>query len=128
MKEKVGERRSDEIHALLEAADPLRDEPSLSVPDVERIRHAVLDAERTAPSPMVFWPRAFAAAALVVLIAIAGVIGGRTKTGSARRGDATKVAAPAEPAERRQLQFATPGGTRIIWTLDPEFKLEGVAP
>ena len=24
-------------------------------------------------------------------------------------------------AERRQLQFATPGGTRIIWVFDPEF-------
>jgi hypothetical protein len=27
-----------------------------------------------------------------------------------------------EPA-RRQLQFATPGGTRIIWVFNPDFSL-----
>jgi hypothetical protein len=33
-----------------------------------------------------------------------------------------------DAGERRQVQFATPGGTRIIWTLDPEFKLPEVVP
>ena len=43
------------------------------------------------------------------------------------------MAAPAEPAvaraalrevrRARQIQFTAPGGTRIIWTLDPDFKL-----
>lgn len=28
----------------------------------------------------------------------------------------------------RQLQFATPGGTRIIWQFDPEFSLRGTLP
>ena len=27
------------------------------------------------------------------------------------------------PADRRQIQFTTDGGTRIVWTLDPDFKL-----
>jgi hypothetical protein len=34
------------------------------------------------------------------------------------------VASPAV----RQLQFATPGGTRIIWQFDPEFSLRGTLP
>jgi hypothetical protein len=34
--------------------------------------------------------------------------------------------APAANAERRQVQFSTPGGTRVIWTLDPEFELREV--
>ena len=128
MKEDVGDHRAaDEIHTLLKAADPLRDEPPLPAADVERMRHVVLNAELPAASSLTFWPRALAAAALVVLIVLGGVIS-RKRGGSPEPGEATKVAAPAEPAERRQLQFETPGGTRIIWTLDPEFKLEGVAP
>ena len=35
------------------------------------------------------------------------------------------VSAPAAPPTQdlRQLQFATPGGTRIIWEFDPQFSL-----
>ena len=32
------------------------------------------------------------------------------------------------PAVVRQLQFATPGGTRIIWHFDPEFSMRGTLP
>jgi hypothetical protein len=35
--------------------------------------------------------------------------------------------AVASPAVR-QLQFATPGGTRIIWQFDPEFSLRETLP
>jgi hypothetical protein len=31
--------------------------------------------------------------------------------------------APAPTQDLRQLQFATPGGTRIIWEFDPQFSL-----
>lgn len=31
---------------------------------------------------------------------------------------------PAAPrAQARQIQYATPGGTRIVWTLDPNFHM-----
>jgi hypothetical protein len=33
-----------------------------------------------------------------------------------------------EEAERRQLQFVTPGGTRIIWTFNSEFELSETLP
>lgn len=129
MKDKDGaSRATDDIHALLQAADPLRNEPALSASDVERMRHAVVNAEQPPGVVTVWWPRALAAAALVVLLVIAGTIGGRDNPRPPLPGDATKVAAPVDPGERRQLQFETPGGTRIIWTIDPEFKLEGVAP
>ena len=29
-------------------------------------------------------------------------------------------------AEVRQIQYATPGGTRIVWTLDPNFHSEAL--
>jgi hypothetical protein len=32
------------------------------------------------------------------------------------------------PGERRQLQFATPGGTRIIWTFDSDFSVRETMP
>ena len=35
---------------------------------------------------------------------------------------------PAVAPEVRQLQFATPGGTRIIWQFDPEFSLRETLP
>ena len=28
-----------------------------------------------------------------------------------------------EPAQRRRVEYKTPGGTRVIWTLDPSFHL-----
>ena len=31
-----------------------------------------------------------------------------------------------DAGERRQVQFSTPGGTRIIWTIDPKFQLNEV--
>jgi hypothetical protein len=129
MKEEDGAHRAaDDIHALLQAADPLRSESSPSASDVERMRHAVLKAEQCAGSVLMWWPRALAAAAFVVLLVIAGTLGGRDNAHPEQPGDATRVAAPPDPAERRQLQFETPGGTRIIWTIDPNFRLEGVAP
>ena len=33
------------------------------------------------------------------------------------------IAAPVAARERRTVQFTAPGGTRIIWTLDPDFQL-----
>jgi len=36
--------------------------------------------------------------------------------------------APAPEGERRQLQFSTPGGTRIIWVFDSEFQLKETLP
>jgi hypothetical protein len=29
---------------------------------------------------------------------------------------------------KRQLQFATPGGTRIIWVFDSDFEVKGTLP
>lgn len=36
------------------------------------------------------------------------------------------VPATVTRAEVRQIQYATPGGTRIIWTLDPNFHSEAL--
>lgn len=33
------------------------------------------------------------------------------------------AAVPADRPEVRQIQCTTPGGTRIVWTLDPDFRM-----
>jgi hypothetical protein len=33
------------------------------------------------------------------------------------------IVAGAASAQPTQIHFSTPGGTRIVWTLDPEFQL-----
>lgn len=35
---------------------------------------------------------------------------------------AADIPAPERPAQRRDLRLTAPGGTRIVWTLDPDFE------
>ena len=45
-------------------------------------------------------------------------------TGPAAR-RSTEPGAAVEETDRkaRQIQFSTPGGTRVVWTLDPDFEV-----
>jgi hypothetical protein len=100
----------------LRDGDPLADVPSLPPSDVQRIRRAVMD-EAVRPAPP-WWPRPIIVAATVAATLAAGVaIGHRLP-----RGDTIVQPEPTE-SDRRQVQFATPGGTRIIWVIDPDFDL-----
>ncbi len=114
------------LRAMLEAADPLRDEPALATTDAREMRRRVLGAVE-APSPLSF-PRALPVAALVVMMIVAGMAAGRRFTAAVPVPPAVDDAAAGAPGdgERRQVQFATPGGTRIIWTIDPNFQLRGL--
>jgi hypothetical protein len=42
---------------------------------------------------------------------------------SAPSGDAAGALTSPESDQRTQVQFSTPGGTRIVWTIDPGFQL-----
>jgi hypothetical protein len=89
----------------------------------QEIRRAVIAAVQQPASTAVAWPwsLAVAAAALMVLIGGAGDIARR----AALEGD---TPAAGLSGERRQVQFATPGGTRIIWELNPAFTLMETLP
>ena len=117
-----------DIRSLLTEADPLRREPGLSDADASRIRAVVVGSARAAGASHVLWPQAFAVAAVVVLMVIAGLVAGRRLPIGEPGSLADQSIAPAAAGERRQVQFATPGGTRIIWTLDPDFQVKGVVP
>jgi ferric-dicitrate binding protein FerR (iron transport regulator) len=107
--------------ALLRAHDPATE--AIEGVRAERMRRAVLDAARHAtpqPSPWT-WRLALAGAAVVLLAAGAGDIGRMS-------GDRVATSPPAPSGERRQVQFDTPGGTRIIWEINPDFTLQETIP
>ena len=120
----------DALKAALGGGDPVAREPGLSAAEVDTMRRAVVAAaENHAPAP--FWPRPMFLAATVAVTIVVGIVLGAglppVKTRIEKRPLAARLA-PSEPAtpttqvaERRQLQFATPGGTRIIWVFDPAF-------
>jgi hypothetical protein len=116
-----------DLRAVLEAADPLRDAPSISSADARDIRRRVLGAAET-PVLMIF-PRALPVAALVVVMIVAGLAAGRRFATAAppRAAEDATMRRPVD-GDRRQVQFATPGGTRIIWTIDPNFHMRGTLP
>lgn len=115
------------LRRLLEDADPLRREPALPTADAGAIRRAMLAALESAPAS--FFPRALSVAALVVVMIVAGAVAGqRLSVREPFQAAVLPGASIDAGGERRQVQFATPGGTRIIWTIDPDFQLGEVMP
>ena len=112
-----------EIHDWLREADPVPNERGMSAEEIAAMRRRVV-AEAGAPrGTVVEWKRTLAIAAAVALMAGAGIDTARRTARHA--GDSARDAAPSPlpAAGRTQLQFATPSGTRIIWTIDPAFHL-----
>ena len=109
---------------LLREADPVTRERPLPTDEINRMRRAVVAAAGGSSTTAVWWPAPILVAATVAVTLVAGVVAGRWLPShdaaiDGHRGGAPS-AAPAAP-ERRQLQFASPGGTRIIWVFDPDF-------
>ena len=116
---------------ILRDGDPAADS-ELSTMQVDAMRRTVLDAARRPDVVRTPWHQPLAMAtmvAMVVLMVAAGIVAGRKWTidvESVRPQPETVRPAPAE--QRRQLQFSTPGGTRIIWVFDPEFTIKETLP
>ena len=115
-----------DVGKWLRDGDPLADEPGLSAGDVEAMRRAVVAAARERGA-FALWPQPLTIAATIALTLTAGAIVGRLMPpGGSSRSPHPSIAAPSDrsqPGERRQLQFATPGGTRVIWVFDSNFTL-----
>ena len=108
-------------------------------PDVsQRIRRTVLAAVPARPAAVQAWSRTFAATAAALTLVCVALL--TTLQGGVTVSDDTAVRVePADPAlvsttddttatARQQLQFSTPGGTRIIWVFDPGFEVKGTLP
>jgi len=107
----------NDLLPLLREGDPLQHDPRMTPVDAARVREAM-----RAVAPGGRFPVAvarFAVAGVTVASIGLAVLCFRfahdaPPSGKAVHGDAS--------LERRQLQFVTPGGTRIIWTFDPAFE------
>jgi hypothetical protein len=99
------------------------DAGTLAPEDVLAMRRTVVAAARDA-SPGRLRRRSLAIAATVLLVI--GVGAAVERRLAEREPAATGPAEPALPAggEHLQLQFATPGGTRIIWVFNSELDLK----
>ena len=107
--------------ALLRQHDPAAE--TIDAARTDRMRRAVTDAARHATPQASPWTWRFAlAGAAVVLLATGAGDDGRAP------GDGLDRALPAPSGERRQVQFDTPGGTRIIWEINPDFDFGETIP
>jgi len=97
---------------------------AMSPERAQEIRRTVIATARNAVPGSVKWPWRLAIAAVTLTV----LAGGAGDTG--RRASSYEESPAFSPAgtERRQLRFATPGGTRIIWELNPEFTLMETLP
>jgi hypothetical protein len=110
-----------DLKTLLRDADPVPREPALPPDTVAGLRRAVLAAARAAPVRPVLWGRQLAMAACLSVMVLVGLVAAH-RVPSAVRDVPRPTTASASP-QRTQVHFSTPGGTRIIWTLDPGFQL-----
>jgi hypothetical protein len=118
-----------DLQTLLSGADPVTQEPELSPADARAMRRVILAAERTRPVTADTWSGAVPIAAVVIITVAIGVSVGRRLPVTPLSDDmGASVVTESDAAERTHVQFATPGGTQIIWTLDPEFDLRGLTP
>ena len=114
------------LRTLLLEDDPLAAEPALGPNDVDRMRRAVLTSAGPIRRPD--WTmRVVVAAMASLVIGVSARLGPLpTQPRPAPRPfdghDRTESLAIAT-GQRLQVQFATPGGTRIIWVFDANFSV-----
>jgi hypothetical protein len=116
----------NELRDWLKEGDPVANEPPLSDEDVRRMRRAIVAEDASDRSAFADWARGSWAAATVLVALTIAVSISRWATPSSDVGDVTvdaaHAAAPPEPGARRQVQLIAPGGTRVIWIFNDDFK------
>ena len=106
-----------ELRDQLHDADPLTREPALSTDEVHAMRRRIVSAAHAAPH---YRNRlGLQAAGAIVLACMVLMVFTWSRSD---REPVKPVTAPTHD-EPRQLQFETPGGTRIIWVLNPNLEL-----
>ena len=114
----------NDLRDRLKTADPVAGESPLSATDVQRMRHAVLTAVEESRPSLAGWHRtAWTLAAIAVVSVIAGVDRWleQPQPTSERRPSSIDEEM-AQTSSPRQMQFQTPGGTRVIWVFNPDFR------
>jgi hypothetical protein len=111
-----------DIGRLLRDGDPVALEPEMSAADVQAVRRTVLAALATTDLATSRWPGPLLAGVAVTAALVTGVfLGLRTRAPHRSPMETALTHASGTEGVHRQLQFASPGGTRIIWVFDSEF-------
>jgi hypothetical protein len=100
-------------------------EDMLSADAARAMRRVVVAAVRADVDLPFSWRNPLAVGAVLTLMIISGVVASRWMPVSIDEQAVVTRNVP-DTGERRQVQFSTPGGTRIIWTIDPKFQLNEV--
>jgi hypothetical protein len=138
----TNDTRDEALRALLREGDPAADGREPSAEEIARLRARLLDAARSpvgderraavihphcAPDPAetrTRWtPAAVAFAALFAVLVLGAVtlrIVRPAPPGTGRAGMEAGATGEVPADEPRQIQFTTPGGTRVVWMLYPE--------
>ncbi len=122
-----------DLNKLLNDGDPLREDEGLGQVDAERMRRVIVAAALESASMRTPWLRPFAIAAVGALLVVVGTMTGHRVIGEPVAAPVTTdplaaIDAGGGDGERRQLQFATPGGTRIIWIFDQNLRFQESMP
>jgi hypothetical protein len=122
-----------DLTRLLRDADPVREEEGLAPADLQTMRRVVLAAVVEPAPPVLFWHQPLKVAFALVLTIVVGIVGGRLMVDREAGSSGTVSAANAGSSgsiggDRLQLQFSTPGGTRIIWIFDQNLRLQESMP
>jgi len=106
----------DDLRAWLLAGDPAAADPGLNPEEATRIRRQIVAAvcETPARRSLLLLAALAAAAALALLLLLPREPAPTRPSGNPQASD---LSGP------RQIQFTTERGTRIFWTLDPDFEL-----
>jgi hypothetical protein len=106
----------------------------LAPEEARRLRRTIVaEAERAARPriwslPFVLTAGSLAAAAAALVFSTAVAMPPQALEVSDHLASDQADTAPQAGSGRQQLQFATPGGTRIIWVFDAEFDVKGTLP
>jgi hypothetical protein len=107
---------SDYLNEQLRTTDPVRRESGLSLAEIQVMRRAIVaaaaDTHHSGRSPSVTTLSVAAALTLAVGIFIITLVR-----------PTTELPIPPQAEQQRQLQFETPGGTRVVWVLNPQLDL-----
>ncbi len=115
---------ADRLGAILKASDPLLTEDRLSRSDAALMRQALLEEAEQAEGPG--WIPLAAGAALAAL-SLAALLLVRlpdlSTPGLGRDSSSSTGGIVLSKRAVRTIHFTTAGGTRVVWSLDPDFEL-----
>lgn len=117
----------NDLQRILRDGDPAADSAEALTPEqAAAMRRNVLTTPIRADVVRTPWHRPLALAAMVALTIAAGILAAlRLPPPRAESAPPSEYVPEEAP---RQFQFATPGGTRIIWVFDPEFQVKETVP